>query len=419
MESSELTFLNTTGASLSAPAARRMRAHITRTNFAKRRQQMIGTEAEKESNVRRRPKQKGAREERKTESALALLPVPLSPSDNAAAFEKILELMFIEGRRAPQGTAEVDWFNLIASEPALVEATLAVAVRQWSPENEWQSKADHHSYTAVSLIKQRISSINTRPDGVIGAVITMAVGAALECDDNAWTIHMDGLAMIINDRESRDPLTLPSQYIDLVIHDTINGIFGFPRLWHPSIVHALRGYYDGRITQLAVICDRVVELRSVIDAHHQHPLDVTAIAQEIEEPLARLHYETRALRAPDNLHIDAAARAVELTLYLLWPSQSGAHMTLLAGELKDVMSQFPIKPCPIIDLTAFQLMVGAVAADEGSVVRSWFLGRILGAVRWMQGRGWDDPLCVLKKRFQGEADVGLTGLFKAFWRALY
>lgn len=94
---------------------------------------------------------------------------------------------------------------------------MAVAVRHWSPEYSWQSQADHHSYIAVNLLKQRIASITTRPDAVLGAVITMVFGAALACDDIAWKIHIEGLVQIINDRESRDPLGLPSWLIDLIV----------------------------------------------------------------------------------------------------------------------------------------------------------------------------------------------------------
>lgn len=83
MEFSDLTFLNTTGASsLSGRAAKEMRAHITRTNFAKRRQRLTGREPETE------PKAKGKQEKRKipsdkmADSALTLISAHLSPSQD-------------------------------------------------------------------------------------------------------------------------------------------------------------------------------------------------------------------------------------------------------------------------------------------------------------------------------------------------
>ncbi|KAL4735127.1 hypothetical protein BDV11DRAFT_208768 [Aspergillus similis] len=382
MESAGLTFLNTTGTSLSAAAAKRMRAHITRTNFAKRRQRIAIAGAKSGSNAKQRQGRRNQTEE------------------GDGGVHQIQELVFLEGRHTPGSASEAAWFNLIASEPALVEASLAVAVRQWSPDNSWQSKADYHSYTAVRLIKQRITSIATLSDGVLGAVITMALGASLAYDDIAWKIHMDGLAHIVSERVSRDPHSLPAWLIDLIVQDSINSIFGFPRVWHQSVVQILGEHHDRRILKLAEISDSVIRLRKVIESLQASSLNSMVVAQEIEEPLARLHYEARNLRATDNLHIDAAARTIELILYLLWPTQSAAHLTLLASELKE-------------------LVIGAIAADKASPIRAWFVDRVSKAVQWMQRRGWHDPLTVVETAIGAELDDGLVGKFKALWREIY
>ncbi|BCS26786.1 uncharacterized protein APUU_51497A [Aspergillus puulaauensis] len=417
MECSDLTFLNTTGASsLSGRAAKEMRAHITRTNFAKRRQRLTGRGPEKEPKVKRKQDKTNIPSDKMCDSVLTLIPAHLSPSQDT--LDKLQELLFIEGRRNPYNPREALWFKLFTSEPVLVEATMAVAVRHWSPEYSWQSQADHHSYIAVNLLKERIASISTRPNAVLGAVITMVFGAALACDDIAWKIHIEGLVQIINDRESRDPLGLPSWLIDLIVQDSVNSIFGFPRAWHPKLIHALREYHDGKITKLSSICDNVMQLRWVINCHHQSPLDPISIAEVIEEPLAELHHQARALRSPDNVHIDAAARAVELVLHLLWPTKSPAHLTLLASELKGRRSHFPIRHCPYMDLTSYQLMVGAVAAEKGSDARAWFVDRVTRSVRWMQNRGWNEPLSLLEKRAL-DGDMGLMPQFRALWRELY
>ncbi|KAL3431728.1 hypothetical protein BDV09DRAFT_175668 [Aspergillus tetrazonus] len=416
MESAGLTFLNTTGASLSAAAAKRMRAHITRTNFAKRRQRLAIAGAKSESNAKRRQRERNQTEEE--DGAPPLTSAPCNPS-NIEAFHQIQELVFLEGRHMPGSASEAAWFNLIASEPALVEASLAVAVRQWSPDNSCQSKADYHSYTAVRLIKQRITSTATPSDGVLGAVITMALGASLVHDDIAWKIHMDGLARIVSERVSRGPHSLPAWFIDLIVQDSINNIIGFPRVWYQSIVQILGEQRDRRILKLAEISDRVIRLRKVIESLQVSSLNSMSVAQEIEEPLARLHYEARNLRAIDNLHIDAAARSIELVLYLLWPTQSAAHLTLLAGELKEVICRFPIRGCIYMDLTSFQLVIGAIAADKASPVRAWFVDRISKAVRWMQRHGWHAPLSVAETVIGAELDDGLVGQFKALWREIY
>ncbi|KAL4973656.1 hypothetical protein BDW66DRAFT_100158 [Aspergillus desertorum] len=418
MDLNEFTFLNTTGASLSAPAAKRMRAHVTRTNFAKRRQRIaVARAAESESNGERRQERCNETEEEDRAFAPPLTSAPRTPP-NIAAIHQIQELVFLEGRHTPGSASEAAWFNLMASEPALFEASLAVAVRQWSPDSSWQSKADYRSYTAIRLIKQRIKSIATPSDGVLGAVITMALGASLVHDDIAWKIHMDGLAHIVRERASRDPHSLPAWLIDLIVQDSINSVFHFPRIWHQTIVQILGEHHDPRILRLAEISDSVVRLRKAIGSLYADAVNPIPVARDIEEPLARLHYEARNLRATDNLHIDAAARTIELVLYLLWPTQSAAHLTLLAGELKEVICRFPIKGCTYMDLTSFQLVVGAIAADKASPVRAWFVERISKAVRWVQRRGWRDPLSIVETVFAAEPDDGLLGRFKTLWREL-
>ncbi|KAL3440351.1 hypothetical protein BJX65DRAFT_300536 [Aspergillus insuetus] len=406
MESAELTFLNTTGSStLSQPTLKQMRAHITKANFAKRRQRIAGTVS---SQSRKKSK-------RKSNTELAILRGPTSGGDIGALY-KLQEFVYLEGRHAPDGPSEAAWFNLIASDPALVEASMAVAVQQWSPDISWQCQAHDHMGKAVNLIKQAIMSTKSSTDGVLGAVFTMALGAALADDRFAWKIHIDGLTHIIRDRESRLADSLPSWVIDFVVQDSINGILGFPRIWHPSVINALSHYHDQRLSKLAALCDGVSRLKGMVDSHHEHALDSVLVAQAIEEPLAQLHYEARTLRTSDKIHIEAAARAIEIVLHLLWPTHSAAYLTLLASELRGVMQRFPIKGCPYMHMTCFQLMVGAIAAERGSPARTWFVDRISIAVRWMQLRGWPEPLRLLQERLV--SDIGLNGRFKQLWTEL-
>lgn len=116
--------------------------------------------------------------------------------------------------------------------------------------------------------------------------------------------------------------------------DSVNAIFNFPRLYHERILEALIDYEDQRIPIVKGICDSVIQLQKMIDSHHQHKFDATLVAREIEEPLAQLHYKVRALRGIDDVYAEATARAIELVLYLLWPSKSGAYLTLLAGGVE-------------------------------------------------------------------------------------
>ncbi|PWY94396.1 hypothetical protein BO94DRAFT_581790 [Aspergillus sclerotioniger CBS 115572] len=420
MEPTNFTFLNTTGASsLSKPATKRMRAHITKTNFAKRRQRIADATATKRS---------------LDVSSGRPGWVSVSEASSASAFRRLQELSFLEGNYTPENPRDEAWLSLIASEPALIEALLAVAVRQWSPGSTWQLQADNHSYTAVKLVKQLITSTRPKTDGVLGAVVSMAIGAALTQDQVVWNIHINGLVDIVKSRQFQALPVVPSWFIDFLVQlvllgpytthandmngrDSINSIFGFPRVYHQSIVEALGDDQGQRISKLANICNRVIQLRELMEFRHQHQFDAYFIAREIEEPLARLHYELRALRVESDAQVDAAARAIELVLYLLWPSSSGAHLTLLAAELKDAICRFPIKCCYYMNLTSFQLMVGAIAAEEGSLTRAWFVDRLARAVRVMHFHGWNEPLGIMQRKLT--TDVGLNGRFRALWRELH
>lgn len=200
--------------------------------------------------------------------------------------------------------------------------------------------------------------------------------------------------------------------------DSVNAIFNFPRLYHERIIEALIDYDDQRMPRVKGICDSVIQLQKMIDSHHQHQFNATLVAREIEEPLAQLHYKVRALRAIDDVYVQATARAIELVLYLLWPSKSGAYLTLLAGELKETICRFPIKGCSYMNLTSFPLMIGAIAADEDSLPRAWFVDRLAREVRAMQLRGWSRPLSLLQNKYNNSKS-SLMGRFKSLWHELH
>lgn len=204
---------------------------------------------------------------------------------------------------------------------------------------------------------------------------------------------------------------------DIIDRDSVNAIFNFPRLYHERILEIMRDCNDQKISQIRAICDSVTQIQETIGSQHSQEFDSYSIAQEIEEPLAKLHYEVRALRSLDDPYVQATARSIELVLYLLWPSQSGAHLTLLAGELKDTICRFPIQGCSYMNLTSFQLMIGAIAANENSSTRGWFVDKMAREVRAMQLRGWNDPLSLLTNR--NMPIKALTVRLQALWEELH
>lgn len=134
-------------------------------------------------------------------------------------------LAFPDGKYSPVSPKEAPWFNLIASEPVLAEASMAVALRQQSPSFSYQLQAETHALNAIGLIQQRIMSSRTATDDILGAVATMAVGAVLTRDNFAWNAHIHGLASLVKYRLSSSSETVPSWFRDLIVQSVLSGSF--------------------------------------------------------------------------------------------------------------------------------------------------------------------------------------------------
>lgn len=178
-------------------------------------------------------------------------------------------------------------------------------------------------------------------------------------------------------------------------------------MYHKKIIEALGDHGSPVLGQVASISDRVIRLRRCIDAYQTNQLSTSSIiATDIEESLAALCREARALHADDNPSVQAAARSIELVLRLSWPAQPGVDqdqdLTLLADELKEAWCRFPIRPCAYMELTSYQFIIGAVAASEYSPTRAWFVARLQRLVKGMQVRGWNEPLEVLDRGFASD-----------------
>lgn len=116
----------------------------------------------------------------------------------------------------PRNKSETAWVNLIVSEPALVEATMVIGMRLWSPRLSWQRRAGTHQSKALNLTIQKIGSKRPQTEAMLAAVSTMAFAERLANDDLAWNIHIDGLAQMIKERQSQD-MSLPWWLHDIIV----------------------------------------------------------------------------------------------------------------------------------------------------------------------------------------------------------
>lgn len=332
-------------------------------------------------------------------------------------------LSFLDNRGLPKSSSESFWFDLFISEPALIEASVAIGEKFWSPNVASKRRASTHSNMAINTVIQRIQSREAQTDGILGAVTTMAFGERLTRNDTAWNVHIDGVAQIIKERHAQGIFTLPPWFLDLQIlsapsslsllvsvtnnssSDSINEILGFPRMYHRKIIDALGDHGGPVLSKVASISNRVIQLRKSIDVYRRHQLLIpsTVIAEkEIEEMVAALCREARALCVgEENPSVQATSISIELVLRLSWPplppSQSDVDFAPLVSGLKKALCQLEIRPCAYMELTSYQFMLGAIAAAKGSPTRAWYVARLKRVVQAMGMRGWAEPLQILER----------------------
>lgn len=241
MAATSFTFLNTTDApGLSRQAAKVVRGHITKTNFAKRRQRKAETRAKETRSSAAKEPRDAVVELVSREAAEYINPnrgeralVKLGNTYNRDLREtapllygnevlrkpvpRLLSLFYPDTTKSLETKQEIAWFHFHASEPALLEATLAVAERYWSPDPTTQLSAQLHWNRAADIVIQHIQSDKAQSDAVLAAVLTMAFGERLAHNDDAWTIHINGLVHMIQERHSRGIFSMPPWFMHLII----------------------------------------------------------------------------------------------------------------------------------------------------------------------------------------------------------
>uniref|UniRef100_A0A093V968 Uncharacterized protein n=1 Tax=Talaromyces marneffei PM1 TaxID=1077442 RepID=A0A093V968_TALMA len=397
----DFVFLNTTNApGLSPEAAKRVRGHITKSNFAKRRQRIIteNPDVNKENNKRNN---KNNPSKNRLSTSTDVRAASSDPTRN----NKDLQLLILLSCLNPPTTnpSEAEWVDLVASEQALIEATMAVGMRHWSPQPSWQLQADFRSSRALTSIIKQISWKQTYTDGFLAAIMTMAFGARLlPSHEQAWDVHVDGLVQLINERRLRR-IREPGWFWD-----------GLVLFWHRKVIDVIGDSAGGlRVRQVAEICEGIMELRrSINQMYHTSHIDTRFVAEDIDKEATRLREKSQKLgKSKKNKYVSATALTLELIVCLLWPTDSQLGYTHnLAKDLQQTTSQLPKMPCPYMDLTSCQFIIGAVAAEHGSSTKTWFVDKLTSAARAMQERGWsDEPFEILQRMLR--ADESLMGWF--------
>lgn len=114
----------------------------------------------------------------------------------------------MEGQTYPRSPDEAAWLELLASEPALFESSMAIGMRHWSPDVTCQLEAQIHWSRAANAIIERISSGCADSVAVLVAVATMAFGERLAGNIVTWGVHVDGLTHLLKQRLAQGHMTL-------------------------------------------------------------------------------------------------------------------------------------------------------------------------------------------------------------------
>ncbi|KAI0426241.1 hypothetical protein F5Y09DRAFT_71434 [Xylaria sp. FL1042] len=421
MNPPRFTFVTAVGtAGLSDTAAREMRSHVTKSNFAKRRARLNKTRTEMtDQSACQSPLEKAVT----SGSGSRSLQTP-SQQTCRDSYTRYLSskwsLLFLDGSEYPSTANEAAWISLLMSEPALVESSMAFGLRHWSPDGDYQQIACHYSSKATENIIQRIGSGRAATDAVLAAVLTMAFGERLVHNDLAWNIHIDGAVHMVNERILQDLPALPPLLETILIVDIANDVFGFPRFYHRRFVsaaHIAQGAQYSSLIRLAEICENLARWMTRIEASRRCPQKSDFIMEHIMQPMHDILSQAQTLGTDANATLQASCITVELIIYLSWGSLNGVvNLTTVASELKEAICASQFRPCCYSDLTSCQLMIGAMAADKGSQVRAWFIDRLKSAWRVVKSRGCNDVMDVLERNMTFR--TSLKTRFKLLWMEL-
>ncbi|KAI1288167.1 hypothetical protein F5Y03DRAFT_98836 [Xylaria venustula] len=418
------TFVTAVGtAGLSETAAKEMRSHVTKSNFAKRRERLARKRKEAADKTVRELPPKEPEKNLVTVKCGSDHPKPPSQQTYGDSYTRYLSskwsLLFLDGSKYPATANEAAWVRLLLSEPALVESSMAFGVRHWSLDREYQQVACDHFSKATENIIQRIASGQGTSDAVLASVLTMAFGERLVNNHLAWNVHIDGAVQLVNERILQGLPTLPPMLKTILTVDITNDVFGFPRFYHKKFIDTARTAQDDRfssLVRLADVCDNLACWMQTIDESRIRPRESRFMMEHIVQPMHDILSQSQAIREDSDVAAQASCITIELIIYLSWSSLSRINLTSVASELKDAICASQFRPCRYSDLTSCQLMIGAIAADKGSPTRAWFMDRMSNAWRIVKSRGCNDVMDILRSNMR--LKTSLESQFRSLWMEL-
>ncbi|KAJ4127952.1 hypothetical protein NW768_008235 [Fusarium equiseti] len=378
---SSFTFVNVCNApGLGPQEAKQMRGHVTKTNFAKRRQRLAKA----------------------------------SRAPNSGFYALFNQLPF--GADDIGGSSrEAEWVNLVRSEPALIEASISIALQQYPGNADTKSlqQAVIHKGRAIQLINRKLGTPTGLADGLLSAVFTLTYAELRESDMEARSIHMQGLAQMIRLRQSSRDAPLASWFRDFLLYDSLARSMLTADPSHQPLIEALLSEDNPKQMDIKQIRHEINNLGLMIDNYHAsstiHPDTTLAIKLKVE----RLRVEINTFLGSKDDYVRSLHDSLQLYLLLLWPTEKPKHLSTLAEELRYLLLHPHPRLCSSTKMLIWQLFVGAVAAGPSAGVRSWFVTSLREVLSSRISMGLEVTMWCLTQAFT--PDARLMAKFQAIW----
>ncbi|ETS80700.1 hypothetical protein PFICI_08229 [Pestalotiopsis fici W106-1] len=418
----QLTFLNTSHAPTQGAAeTKRMRAHVNKVNFAKRRQRLIEEQRGKHDTDAISKFATPELHKRKGPSYISAdQPLLTMTNHTTSSIHYLLcqfrPFVFPEGIGGPGSAAEAAWVHLLLSEPALVEASVSIGLKH-NPRRQcmWGLRESAiRKGRAIKMINERLDTPSGLTDGLLSAVFTLTWAEHLGSDANAMKIHSEGLAQMIKLRRLSGNNDVPPWLSDFLLYASMAHNIPAARDMHKQLIQALCDNNTPDLMDINYIQSQIDRLCQDIDAYHADSKEKDQRKARIDVQFRRLQSDVDTLLRTQDHHIRTLRRSIQLFLLLLWPSTAQHELRTLAKDLRQALEEPHIRLCSTVDLPVWQFSVGASAADPQGDTRSWFIDRLTDLSVTMNVRMLEQGTASLASSFMPDACV--LEKFKAIWR---
>ncbi|KAJ4159914.1 uncharacterized protein LMH87_007850 [Akanthomyces muscarius] len=346
------TFVTSTGAGQSPSAAKKVRGHVTRVVFAQRRADRAqaqdrghsGTTKQKFQAKRKAAVKNRGETQASANGAISNVSIPLAPCHKSAEILEEFWSIILSGHDGGGGAdlEYASWREMLASEPAFLEATMAAAMNYWCASN-LKSRAQKHREKAVDMMIDRIKNHQLHTDGFLGAALTMAVSERLLGTEQNWQMHIRGITGAVQARRQRGIKGLSATFDDLMVLDGPNEVFGFPRVFHSDIIRELTldSSSNQAVLTIASMAKDVAYLRQLRNQSPDSVAQANKVPLRASEAWLRVSIKCHVLRTHQNPFVRSTAKAMELILNMTCPPQPIGRATELAAQLKEALSELP------------------------------------------------------------------------------